>query len=559
MNAAIQDITSEEPVAPAQKVDLGAATRLRMSSFAFSGLFFMSIAALALSGWVNATGLAVFACLAGAVVAFGDAIYIHRMNETVDALAEALNQGTRDVSDLSSEFMLPEDSPGRAIAQLVADRDGKVREMVARVRRGSVSAAGDAARLTRFLRDSTRLAGEQRELAEDVFRAADQTREAIETANRSANEISAATTRNIEASRVSLAELHGAARGVGDVEQRLQSFDQTVLEMEQQFLAIGGVVQIINGVSDQTNLLALNAAIEASRAGESGRGFAVVADQVRTLAERVKSATGEISQAIEAMGVMVTQTREGSATIRGHVSRTAEAVRRSSERFDDMLAEYEQMAGQIRAAGGAIENVAATNGRIHETVARIHSSCEQVASCMQEAELNVGKVARANERIQDFAMRFRIGDDHLERLTTAMRDCAGECSATLAGLRLTADDLDDEDWDDADVAAPARTLPTDTGGALKRALDRLAAHAPGAAYARVIGADGNALTCIPAAAASADAQVARRSARSRQPLLVQTYQATDGRILCDVSVPVVSDGRRLGTVSVGMLSNQIAG
>lgn len=554
MNAAPQDIASEEPVKPAQKVDLSAATRLRMSSFAFSGLFFVSIAALALSGWVNATGLAVFACLVGAVVAFGDAVYIHRMNETVDALAEALNQGTRDVSDLSSEFMLPEDSPGRAIAQLVADRDGKVREMVARVRRGSVSAAGDAARLTRFLRDSTRLAGEQRELAEDVFRAADQTREAIETANRSSNEISAATTRNIEASRESLAELHGAARGVGDVEQRLQSFDHTVLEMERQFLAIGGVVQIINGVSDQTNLLALNAAIEASRAGESGRGFAVVSDQVRTLAERVKSATGEISEAIDAMGVMVTQTREGSATIRGHVSRTAEAVRRSSERFDDMLAEYEQMAVQIRAAGGAIENVAAMNGRIHETVARIHSSCEQVASCMQEAELNVGKVARANERIQDFAMRFRIGDDRLERLTAAMRDCAGECSGTLAGLRLS----DDEDWADSGVTPPARTLPTDACGALARALDRLSAHAPGAAYARVIDADGIALTCSPADAPSADAQVAKRSARSRQVLLVQTYQAADGRILCDVSVPVWSDGRRLGTVSVGMLSNQIA-
>ena len=74
----------------------------------------------------------------------------------------------------------------------------------------------------------------------------------------------------------------------------------------------------------------------------------------------------------------------------------------------------------------------------------------------------------------------------------------------------------------------------------------------------MIDADGIALTCSPADAPSADAQVAKRSARSRQVLLVQTYQAADGRILCDVSVPVWSDGRRLGTVSVGMLSNQIA-
>lgn len=540
----------EAPLAPARKIDLSDTARLRMSSFAFSGLFFVAIAALALSGWVNATGLAVFACLFGAVVAFGDAVYIHRMNATVDALALALERGTRDVSDLSSEFMLPEDSPGRAIARLVADRDDKVREMVARVRRGSVSAAGDAARLTRFLRDSSRLTVEQRELAQSVFEAARHTREAIDIADRSAAEISDATTRNIAASRESLAELHGAARGIGDVEQRLQDFDQTVMDMERQFQAIESVVQIINVVSDQTNLLALNAAIEASRAGDSGRGFAVVADQVRTLAERVKSATAEISQTIDSMGCMVTQTREGSTAIRGHVAQTAEAVRRSSERFDAMLIEYERMAGQIREAGGAIGNVAAMNGRIQETVTRIHASCEQVANCMLEAEANVGKVAKANERIQDFAMRFRIGEDGLEDLAAALRACVPHCAQALAALPQAGDD---EDIDEGFEGRDGEPDPA----ALRRAVERIAARAPGAVYARLIDASGAVLACT--AGLSGDAETARRAAQSRQPLLVQTFQAADGRVLRDVSVPLFREGRRLGSVSVGMPSGQVGG
>jgi len=85
--------------------------------------------------------------------------------------------------------------------------------------------------------------------------------------------------------------VHNLSHELGNAEQSIEAVNSHCKQ-------IASILDTIQDIAEQTNLLALNAAIEAARAGEQGRGFAVVADEVRSLAQRTQSSTGEINSMI---------------------------------------------------------------------------------------------------------------------------------------------------------------------------------------------------------------------------------------------------------------------
>ena len=109
------------------------------------------------------------------------------------------------------------------------------------------------------------------------------------------------TTRSIEDNVVGADHfIHEARRTAVEVTASMERLAEAVDR-------IAGVLKIIGTIARHTNLLALNAAIEAARAGPAGRGFGVVASEVKSLANEVQKATGEISQQIGTLQAVARQ------------------------------------------------------------------------------------------------------------------------------------------------------------------------------------------------------------------------------------------------------------
>jgi len=186
-----------------------------------------------------------------------------------------------------------------------------------------------------------------------------------ETASKS----TASAKQTAEESRAVVQSSVAATQGLASL---FNETNDSITLVEKYSKEIGGVLDVIRGISEQTNLLALNAAIEAARAGEAGRGFAVVADEVRTLAQRTQESTEEIDTMISSL-----QTRTAQAvSLMGKGNEEVKSVANQAENAENSLQQIAHQVGEIN----ELNNIIATSAEQQRVVAdEINKNVEDIS------------------------------------------------------------------------------------------------------------------------------------------------------------------------------------
>ncbi len=341
-------------------------------------------------------GLVMTLILATAVVTVGRSI-----NRSISEVADSLEEIATGEGDLTRRLSTASTD---AIGRLVVGFNtfmGKLQAIIGDVASSTGQLTSEAREMSSISMQGKECVTRQQSQTEQVAAAIGDLTSSVNEVAQNAVSAAEAAKKASDESRTGLGVVQNTLTSISNLADEVESAATVIKQLEKDSENIGGVLEVIRGISEQTNLLALNAAIEAARAGEQGRGFAVVADEVRTLASRTNESTKEIQAMIERLQ-----------------SGTRHAVEVMGRGHDQAEVSVQQAAK----AGKSLEIITYSVATINDMNEQISNSARQQNERAREIKQNIEAISEIGENTSQGAERAAAASQNMAQLALHLQE-----------------------------------------------------------------------------------------------------------------------------------------
>lgn len=357
-------------------------------------------------------------------------------SKMVSNLRDLLGQVTNTANTITeSKDQLAQSADQSAQAsQQVATTIGQIAEGATSQAQNAADANDGMAQLNRAIEEVTAGSQVQSQTVIDVTALGDRVSEGADQISRSAQDAAAGSRSATETAQSGAGIVQNTLNSIGRIKLAVDNTSQEISRLGEQSSEIGKIVAVIDDIADQTNLLALNAAIEAARAGEQGRGFAVVADEVRSLAERVASATKEIAELIGGVQTGVDASVRSMNDASTETDAGSGLAGEAGQALTQILSAIEQVAGQIEQIAGGTEELRASGSEMVTRIGKANEAVEQNVAATEQMQANSTSVAQAVGSMSGVAQQSAAATEEVSAAAQELTAQAEEVTASTHSL-----------------------------------------------------------------------------------------------------------------------------